>query len=70
MCYIYKLGENSSMKPDLMIKIEVNKSNDSEYLVKDMSNITIGRFNIVEMNDLNKRCDIRLRFYKITLNFN
>lgn len=52
------------MKSNLMIKVEVNKSDDSEYLVKDMDNITIGRFNIVEMNDLNKRCDIRLRFYR------
>ena len=52
------------MKPDLIIKIEVNKSNDSEYLVKDTSNITIGRFNIEEMNDSAKRCDIRLRFYR------
>lgn len=52
------------MKSNLMIKVEVNKSDDSEYLVKDINNITIGRFNIVEMNDSNKRCDIRLRFYK------
>lgn len=52
------------MKSNLMIKIEVNKSNDCEYLVKDISNITIGRFNIEEMNDLAKRCDIRLRFYR------
>lgn len=52
------------MKSNLMIKVEVNKLDDSEYLVKDINNITIGRFNIVEMNNSNKRCDIRLRFYK------
>lgn len=52
------------MKSDLRIKIEANKLNDTEYLVKDKDNITIGRFSIIEMDDLTRRCDIKFRFYR------
>lgn len=52
------------MKSNLMIKIESNKLNDTEYLVKDKDDITIGRFNILEMNNLSRRCNINFRFYR------
>lgn len=51
------------MKHDYKVKIQADKSGE-EYIIKDNDNIIIGRFNICELNALNKRCDIKLNFYR------
>lgn len=52
------------MKSNLTVKIKVNKLDETEYLIRDKDDITIGRFNIIDMDDSAKRCDIKLRFYR------
>lgn len=52
------------MKSNSKVKIEVNKLDKTEYLIKDKDSITIGRFKIIEMDEVGKRCDIKLRFYR------
>lgn len=52
------------MKSNFTVKIEVNKLDKTEYLIKDKDSITIGRFKIIEMDESGKRCDIKLRFYR------
>lgn len=52
------------MNSDLIIKIEPDKSTESEYLIKDLNNIILGRFNIASINNKKKRCDIDLIYYK------
>lgn len=52
------------MKSNSKVKIEANKSDKTEYLIKDKDCITIGRFKILEMDEASKRCDIKLRFYR------
>lgn len=52
------------MKSNFTVKIEINKLDKTEYLIKDKDSITIGRFNIVEMDEASKRCDIKLRYYR------
>ena len=52
------------MESDIMVKIQANKPSKTEYLVKDKDDITIGRFNITELDGLSKRCNIKLKFYR------
>lgn len=52
------------MKNDLKVKINLDKSSQQEYIIKDIDNITIGRFNILELNIPNKRCNVKLNFYR------
>lgn len=52
------------MNSDLIVKIEADKTNESEYLIKDLHNIILGRFNILDIDNEKKRCDINLRYYK------
>lgn len=52
------------MEIDVSIKIERNRQSQTEYLIKDKSNIIIGRFNMLESDANGKTCNINLRFYK------
>ena len=54
---------------DLMLQCTdvsiLNSGNsDNEYLIKDKSGITVGRFEIVEIDEVNKKCNIKFRFYR------
>ncbi|MGL5244001.1 MAG: GNAT family N-acetyltransferase [Sarcina sp.] len=46
------------------ICIELVKGSKEEYIIKDVLGITIGRFYILELDHLNRRANIRLKFYK------
>ncbi|MBN1039998.1 N-acetyltransferase [Clostridium botulinum] len=52
------------MECNLKIKIEASKLSKNEYIIKDKSDITVGRFRIIELADSSKKCDIKLSFYK------
>lgn len=52
------------MESNFKVKIEANKLSQTEYIIKDKSDITIGRFYILELDNLIKKCDIKLKFYK------
>ena len=51
------------MNSDLIVKIEPDKSTESEYLIKDLNNIILGRFDIVSIDNKKKRCDINFIFF-------
>lgn len=52
------------MKPNLKVKIQADKSCEEEYIIKDNNDIIVGRFNITELNVSNKRCDVKMNFYR------
>ncbi|MBQ3421877.1 MAG: GNAT family N-acetyltransferase [Romboutsia sp.] len=52
------------MESKLCIKIESNKLNFNEYIVKDIDDIVIGRFSIIELNTEIRKCDVKLNFYR------
>lgn len=58
------LGVGIIMKINSGVKIHGDKLSESEYIIKDHDNINIGRFSIIDLNKLSKRCDIKLHFYK------
>lgn len=46
------------------VNINLVKGTLSEYIIKDKSNIVIGTFTIVQLDKKNKKCNIKLKFYK------
>lgn len=52
------------MESDLSVKIHSDKSSETEYLIKDKSDIIIGRFTTSELNNQSRTCDINLKFYR------
>ncbi|MBE6053109.1 MAG: GNAT family N-acetyltransferase [Clostridium sartagoforme] len=52
------------MNENKEITIELVKGSSIDYIIKDKDNIFIGRFTIVELDKDNKRCIIKLKFYK------
>ena len=52
------------MESDLSVKIQSDKSSETEYLIKDKSGIIVGRFTTSELNSQSKTCDINLKFYR------
>jgi len=52
------------MESDFSVKIQSDKSSQTEYLIKDKSDIIVGRFTISELNSQSKTCDINLKFYR------
>ena len=52
------------MESDLRVKIQSDKSSETEYLIKDKSDIIVGRFITSELNSQSKTCDINLKFYR------
>lgn len=54
------------MKKSTLIDLVVSSGSDKEYIVKDRAGITIGRIYIIQIDDTNKTCLFRLKFYKET----
>jgi ribosomal-protein-alanine N-acetyltransferase len=52
------------MKSNMKVKIQGDKLSQTEYLVRDINDIIIGRFNTTELNGTSKTCNINLRFYR------
>lgn len=46
------------------VNIELIKGTLDDYTIKDKNNIVIGRFTITELDKDNKKCNIKLRFYR------
>lgn len=46
------------------VLIELVKGSKTDYIVKDSTGITIGRFSILEFDAKNKKANLRLKFYK------
>lgn len=46
------------------INISLNTGSVSEYLIRDKNNINIGRFEIINLDKENRKCDIKLKFYR------
>lgn len=46
------------------ISIELAKGTFNDYIIKDKDNIFIGRFTIVELDKENKKCTVKLKFYR------
>ena len=52
------------MNENREVTIELVKGSLNDYKIKDKDNIFIGRFTIVELDKDNKRCNIKLKFFK------
>lgn len=52
------------MQSNVKVKIQGDKLSKTEYLIRDIDDIVIGRFNTSELNGRSKTCDISLRFYR------
>lgn len=47
------------------ITISKNQSSSTEYVIKDRNKINIGRFNIIDLDEENRKCNIKFKFYRI-----
>ncbi|MDV4149540.1 GNAT family protein [Clostridium sp. AL.422] len=52
------------MNENKEITIELVKGSLNDYIIKDRDKIFIGRFTIVELDKDNKKCNIKLKFFK------
>lgn len=52
------------MERDKSTQIILTSVSNNNYLIKDYSGITIGRFSILEINEQERRSSVRLTFYK------
>lgn len=52
------------MNSVLNVKVENDKTNADEYVIKDIHNILLGRFKVMEMDEIKRRCNINLFYYK------
>lgn len=52
------------MESGFSVKIHSDKASETEYLIKDKSDIVIGRFMTSELNNQSRICDINLKFYR------
>ena len=46
------------------VNIELVKGSLNDYIIKDRNNIFIGNFSIIELDKENKRCNLKLKFFK------
>lgn len=46
------------------ITISKNQTDEKEYVIRDKNKINTGRFTILELDKENRRCNIRLKFYR------
>ena len=46
------------------VTIELVKGRFNDYIIKDKDNILIGRFTIVELDKENRKCNLKLKFFK------
>lgn len=52
------------MKEGKNVNIELVKGSLNDYIIKDKNNIFIGNFSIIELDKENKRCNLKLKFFK------
>lgn len=52
------------MSDNKEIHIDLVNGTLSEYMIKDKNNIIIGRFTIVDLDKENKKCNVKLKFYR------
>lgn len=52
------------MEAKLSVKIEANKLNSNEYVIKDTQDIVVGRVNMLDFDTTSRRCDLKLNFYR------
>lgn len=52
------------MSQSSKISISLNTGSITEYLIRDKNNINIGRFQIIDLDKENRKCDIKLKFYR------
>ncbi len=52
------------MSSELKVKIENDKRDENQYLIKDVHNIVLGRFYVKEFDESKRRCSINLSYYK------
>lgn len=53
------------MPQTLGISILKSPGNSNEYIIKDKDKINIGRFIITDLNEENRKCDIKFKFYRV-----
>ena len=53
------------MPQTLGVSILKSPSNSNEYIIKDKDKINIGRFIIMDLNEENRKCDIKFKFYRV-----
>lgn len=53
------------MQQTLGVSILRSPNSSNEYVIKDKDKINIGRFTIEELDEENKKCDIRFKFYRV-----
>ncbi|ENZ04053.1 hypothetical protein HMPREF1092_00074 [Clostridium thermobutyricum] len=46
------------------VNISLSGGSKTEYIIRDKNNISIGRFEIKDMNHENQKCDVKLKFYR------
>ena len=46
------------------VNIELVKGSLNDYIIKDRNNIFIGNFSIIELDKENKKCNLKLKFFK------
>lgn len=49
----------------LGVTIAANPNDDTEYVIRDKNKINIGRFNVVELNEENRVCNLKFKFYRV-----
>ncbi|MCI5727066.1 MAG: GNAT family N-acetyltransferase [Clostridium sp.] len=47
------------------IKILKSQGSKEEYIIKDKNGINIGRFKIIDFDEENQKCDVRLKYYRV-----
>ena len=53
------------MPKTLGVSILKSPSNSDEYIIKDKDKINIGRFIITDLDEDNRKCDIKFKFYRV-----
>ena len=49
---------------DQGVKIFKTSGNNNEYVIRDKSGINIGRFEILDLDEINRKCNISFKFYR------
>lgn len=52
------------MSDNREIHIDLVRGTLSDYIIKDKNNIIIGRFNIIDLDKENKKCNVKFKFYR------
>lgn len=47
------------------VKILKSQGSKEEYIIKDKNSINIGRFKIIDFDEENQKCDVRLKYYRV-----